>query len=334
MLNTFSKILLLALLPIQVCFSQLVPIDEAELSGMTGQAFVNIDHTPSIVDSNVDFTKLTFGLEVKTSLNSDLLELGRYPRAGETNPADIRITDFALGHIDSDGKIVPFEITDPFIELAFDNTNGNENLVGVRLGFGGALGKLSGNIESLTGNVDVNVYGKGSYLASQMSCSWDPICSIAKALVGGSYGNDDFSAKAELIHGSGGSIGSADPIRASHIGILDNQTLSMPSGSSFDNWLLTLFSSKDCSLLSVNTCFPLTNFKSLEIGNNGSPSEGLFISFQSQAVSWQDGSSTTLASEGAFMNIPNGGINVTFVEAIHGIDRERTRYVDPYFGGF
>ncbi len=332
MLNTFTKILLLIFFNVQFSYAQLIPIDEEDMSNMTGQAFINIDRSAS---SGLDFTKLSFGLDIKTSLNSDLVELGRYDRAGEAaGTSDIRISDFALGHIDSNGNIVPFEISDPFVELAFDTVNGKENLVGVRLGFGGALGKLSGNIESLTGNIDVNVYGKGSYLASQMSCGWDPICGIAKGLVGGTYGDDDFAAKAELIHGSGGSIGSADPIRATYIGILDGQSLSMPSGSGFSQWLISLFSSSDCSLLSTTTCFPLTNFKSLDIGNNGVQSEGLFLSFQTQTVTWQDGSTSTAATEGAFMNIPNGGINVSFQQAFDGIPRSRTKYVDPYFGGF
>lgn len=333
MLNTFSRITFFIFLYVQNSFAQLIPIDESELSDMTGQAFINIDHDTS---GGLDFTKLTFGLDIKTSLNSDLVELGKYDRSGEAaGSSDIRISDFALGHIDDNGNIVPFEISDPFIELAFDNVNGKENLVGVRLGFGGALGKLSGNIETLTGNIDVNVYGKGSYLSSQMSCGWgDLVCEIAKGLVGGSYGNDDFAAKAELVHGSGSNQGSADPIRATHIGILDGQSLSMPSGSGFSQWLISLFSSSDCSLLSTTTCFPLENFKSLDIGNNGQKSEGLFLSFQTQTVTWQDGSTSTAASEGAFMNIPNGGINVTFEQAFNGIERSRTKYADPYFGGF
>ena len=329
MLNIFSKIILFTFLIVQNSYAQLIPITEDDLSDMTGQAFINIDHNPS---GGLDFTKLTFGLDIKTSLNSDLVELGKYERSGEAaGTADIRISDFALGHIDSSGNIVPFEISDPFIELAFDTVNGKENLVGVRLGFGGALGKLSGNIETLTGNIDVSVYGTGSTIAPNMSCGfWDIICNGAKSLVGGAWANSQFKAKSYLVDSNGNS----DPIRATQIGILNGQTLSMPGSSSFENFIVGFLESQNCALSGTSTCFPLQNFRSLDIGNNGAQSEGLFLSFQTQAVTWQDGSTSTVASEGAFMNIPNGGINVSFEQAFNGIPRSRTKYVDPYFGGF
>jgi len=112
MLNTFSNIFLLLIFIPSLLQAQLIPIEEGELSEMTGQAFMNIDRSAA---NGLDFTKLTLGLDVKTSLNSDLLELGNYTRDG-TPGSDIKINDFALGSIDSNGKIVPFEIKDPFIE--------------------------------------------------------------------------------------------------------------------------------------------------------------------------------------------------------------------------
>ena len=87
MLNTFSRTILLFCLS-SLSQAQLVPIDERELSNTTGQAFINIDRSSS-ASQNLDFTKLTFGLDVKTSLNSDLLELGKYDVAGEAAGLDI-----------------------------------------------------------------------------------------------------------------------------------------------------------------------------------------------------------------------------------------------------
>ena len=59
-------------------------------------------------------------------------------------------------------------------------------VVGVRLGFSEAQGYLSGDINRMTGNIAVDLYGKGSYLATQMNCAWyDLICASAKGLVGG-----------------------------------------------------------------------------------------------------------------------------------------------------
>ena len=320
--------ILMMLLP-QFLWAALTAIDDAELSDMTGQAFINLDRSSG---GGFDFTKVTLGLDVKTSLNSDLVELGRYERSGEASgSSDIRISDFALGHINDQGEIVPFEITDPFIELAFETVNGRENLVGVRLGFGEAKGKLSGNIEYLTGNIDIELYGTGSYLSSQMECgTFDLISASARGLVGGVWGDDEFAANASLVNASNGN---PDPIRATHVGMPDGSTLSIPSGGGFTNFLLGLFSSSDCELLSTQTCFPLNLYRTLDIGNKdtGEAAEGLFLSFQTKNVGWVDGGTTTTASEGAFMNIPNGGIRTSFPEAFNGIPRARTKYVDPYF---
>ena len=320
--------ILLSLLP-QFALAQLVPISESELAGTVGQAFINIDHTSS---SGLDFTKVSLGLDIKTSLNSSLLELGRYERSGEAfGSSDIRISDFALGHIDSNGNIIPFRLIDPFIELAFDDSRGSENLVGIRLGFGGALGKLSGNIESMTGNVDVSIIGLGRDLAPHIQCEWWQFdCHGAKLLVGTAWANSEFKAKAYLTDSGGNS----DPIRATQIGMLNGQSLSLPGNTEFENFLLSLFTAQNCGLFATLVCFPTQNFKSLDIGDNGAPSEGLFLSFQTQTVTWQDASTSTAASEGSFLNIPNGGINVSFGEAFGGIPRARTKYVDPYFGGF
>ena len=135
--------------------------EEHELSQTTGQAFINVDRLQTARNSSnelIDTTKITLGLDIKTSVNADLLDLGNYERNGSAG-SDIRINDFALGRIDSDGKIVPFEISDPFIELAFDtDATGKENLIGLRLGFGGAKGALSGNIESLTGKINIDIF--------------------------------------------------------------------------------------------------------------------------------------------------------------------------------
>lgn len=310
-------------------YAALKPIPDNALGDLTGQAFITIDRHSQ---SNVDFTRINLGLDVNTLLTSDQVELGRYERAGEAaGSSDIKIGDFALGHINDSGNIEPFQIKDPFIEIAFDS---NENLVGFRLGFNEAYGKLSGNIEYLTGNIEVSLYGTGSYLASQMNCAWwDIVCGGAKALVGGAWGNDEFAANAELVHGSGPQIGSLDPVRATHVGMPDGSKLSIPSGGGFTNFLLGLFSSNDCSLLSTQTCFPLSSYRTLDVGNTstGETAKGMFLSFQANNMNWYDDGNATLAQKGAFMNIPNGGIRTSFPEAFSGIPRARTKYIDPYF---
>lgn len=309
------------------------PLSDEELGSQTGQAFISIDRDAA---GSVNFTRFTFGLDVDVSLNADLVELGRYERSDDPlnytpGSSDIRINDFALGSVNDDGTLNPFKIKDPFFELAFETVNGKEELVGVRLGFTEAFGKLSGNIESLTGNIQVALYGQGSYLASQMNCAkYDLICAGAKGLVGGTWGNDEFSAEAVLIDPN---TGQADPIRATHIGLKNGSTLSIPDSSSFTNFLLGLFTSSNCELLSTQTCFPLSNYRTLDIGNKdtGESASGMFISFQTKSISWIDNGQGTPTTSGAFMNIPNGGIRTSFPEAFNGTERIRTKFLDPYY---
>lgn len=309
----------------------MVEMGDNELSEVTGQAFINLTTDSA---NGLDFTRINFGMDMAAQLNIKKLQLGLYPRAGEVaNSADIDINNFALGTVnDVTGQVSPFMIKNPFLELAYQ---GNK-VVGVRMGFGEAQGYMSGDISRITGNIAVDLYGKGSYLATQMSCAWyDVICHSAKGLVGGTYANSDFSAQAQLVNGGG----EADPVRATMIGMVDGQQLSIPSGSGFDNFLLSLFSSSNCELLSTTTCFPLANYGSFPIGQVNtsnqqfvSAAKGVFLSMQSQNVQWrdqQDAGKFITALAGAFMNIPrnadgSAAINTSFQEAFNGIPRQDT----------
>lgn len=226
---------------------------------------------------------------MQTQLNIRQLRLGKYDRSGEVaGTADIDINNFALGAVDDvTGQVDAFRIKNPFLELAY---SGNK-VVGVRMGFGEAQGYLSGDINRMTGNIAVDLYGKGSYLATQMNCAWyDLICASAKGLVGGTYANR-ISAQAQLVNGSG----DADPVRATMIGMVDGpDPVHSVRHSGFDNFLLGLFSSNNCSLLSTQTCFPLANYGTFPIGKLNSSNQfvsaakGVFLPLQTQNVQWRD----------------------------------------------
>lgn len=303
--------------------ADLTPLNDSELSAATGQAFLQIDRSSQ---GATDFTKFTFGMDIDTSLNADLVELGRYERSGEAaGSSDIRINDFALGSVNSDGSLSPFNIKDPFFELAFEDNNGKEELVGVRLGFGEALGKLSGNIEYLTGNIDVKVIGTAAPIRAAAS-GWDRFL----LTLAGIDDNTRLQAGAVLVNSSG----DPDGIRSTQVGIPNGSTLGCVSGCNLgglSNALLGLFASDNCGVLSLATCFSLGNFRTLDIGQPGSPASGLFLSFQTKEVTWYDNGNGTKAPYGAFMNIPNGGITVDFEQSLNGIERIRTKMLDPYY---
>ena len=106
----------------------------------------------------------------------------------------------------TNGEIVPFEITDPYIEFATDDNTGD--IVGVRIGFGEAQGVLSGSIQSLTGNINVGILDQGegmSVAESSGNLADELIVLLTPLLEGGS----PLSTTAQLVDASG----NLDPIR-------------------------------------------------------------------------------------------------------------------------
>ena len=173
--------------------AELKPLEDEQLSVVTGQAYVSIDkNSYSTADENTSYLRINLGMDIETQLNAKTLELGRYERndpRGEVRDADVIIDNFSLGTIYdasyyeknpkvimplksngsryNDGEIVPFKISNPFIEFALDKTTGDP--IGVRIGLGEAEGHLSGIIKSLSGNVDVNILDRGEGLKAASS---------------------------------------------------------------------------------------------------------------------------------------------------------------------
>ncbi|WP_071872136.1 DUF6160 family protein [Atopomonas hussainii] len=312
--------------------AELVPLSDEKLSEVTGQAFMNMT-TDS--HNGLTFTRLNLGVEIATQMNVKKLELGNYSRAGEAaGSADISINNFALGSVnDATGQINPFHIKNPYLEIAYSGTK----VVGLRMGFGEAKGHLSGDINRITGNIPVDIYGTGSYLSTQMNCSFfDVVCKIARSAVGGLYANREFAAEAQLVTSPGGD---PDPVRAQYIGMVDGQGLSIPTGNDFDDFILGLFTSTNCALLSAPTCFPLSNYGSFPVGRYDHATQqftdaakGVFLSMQTQNVPWRDQQDATKfvnALAGAFMNLPrnadgSAAIRTSFQEAFEGIARVDT----------
>lgn len=323
-----KALLISAVLVYSLSLSAMQMLTDDELSEMTGQAFLRIDRDQA---GQTSFTRFTFGMDVDVSLNADLIELGRYERSDDPinyqpGSSDIRINDFALGMIDDNGNIIPFSIRDPYFELAFDEVNGRQDLVGVRIGFGEAEGKLSGNIEYLTGNLQVDVRGRAKPIRD--AASWG-----VRLLLGfaGVWDNTMMESveRAVLLDPN---TGNPDPIRSTGVGLANGNSLRCVDGGCWLSDVVESLTASNCNILGIGTCFPLSNFRSLDIGNNGQPAENMFLSFQSRSVGWLDSNGFgTLTVPGAFLNIPNGGIALDFEESFDGIARIRTKFVDPYF---
>lgn len=322
----------------------LQPISDEQMSEVTGQAFLSVDrqYHPD-PDNTTSYTRVNLGMDIEIQTNVDVLELGRYEREGEkAGSSDVLIRDFALGYINSqayyqrnpkaarqyrpdgssynENEIVPFMIDNPFFEFAFDEAT-NE-VVGVRLGFGEAMGVLSGKIETLTGNVNVDIIDRGEGLrdASSSGNFFDQLIVLLTPLL---EGGSPLATKAQLVYGDDNDprVGELDPIRAEHIGIPNGEKFVLENAGSFTRWsvrnLIGWGSSSEievpncsffscgsgdiyvyadgCRVLGIDACFDLDMYNSFPIGQveevNGErrltgPADGAFISFQTKDLDW------------------------------------------------
>lgn len=376
----FCTLLLLLLLKSPALQADLASLSDTQMSQVTGQAIMSVDNYQY---DNTDFVRINLNVNIETQLNIDKLELGRYYRwengdacldcngtetGLEKMPADIMVDNFSLGHINKSTKAIdPFKINDPFLEFSFDAAG---TPTGVRLGFGKSKGWLSGDIQALTGNIDIAINDTARGLAelSPNCSSGDFSCLLGfmmKYLGGPILQDSPLKADALLVN----SKGELDPVRGQMVG-MESGTPLIVDGSGelnfFEKFLLDVligltpsrynasrngdivtFNSSGCDILTVAVCFPLSNFGSFEIGrDNPAGVEGLFISFQNShdvikwAQTFKDGITGTEVLSfqetgfGGFFNIPNDGVQVNLQEAMNGIHRQRTEYIDRGKGLF
>jgi len=142
---------------VPVALADLKPISDATMGEVTGQAFMQVDN---LSDSSHDFTRMTLGVDVKTRVNIDDVKVGEI-----NSGSDFAAAHMALGHIAREdgvqyngqtyakGDTVPFEATQPFIELAEDAGG----LAGFRMGFGQARGSVSSLTSSFSGNIGLKL---------------------------------------------------------------------------------------------------------------------------------------------------------------------------------
>ncbi|WP_044873483.1 DUF6160 family protein [Pseudomonas sp. LFM046] len=323
---------LAGVLSVSVAQARMEELADSELSNVTGQAFINLT---TDANAGINYTRVNFGVNVDTQLNIKKLQLGQYndavTRPGEVaGSSDILINHFALGTVNADGSVNPFKIANPFVELAY---NGNK-VVGVRIGFGESKGTLSGDIQSLTGNIPVHIKGTGNAIYDKSNFAQQTALFLA-----GVYRSSTMEADAQLVT----SGGEADSIRATQSGIKNGDGLTCTAGCAggWTDALLGAFASSNCSILGIATCFPLSQFQSLPVGNTANmanmegAARGFFISFQTQDLAWKDMDRNAFitALKGAFMNMPkykdaNGNlvapININFDQAFNGIPRQDT----------
>lgn len=377
--------------------AELKPISDEAMSEVTGQAFISVDRqqNPS-VDNDTSYTRVNLGMDIEIQTNADTFELGRYERAGEVEgSSDVLINNFSLGYIyDSsyydrnpdaarqlkadgsayqDGEIVPFKISNPYLEFAYDESA--EEIVGFRFGFGKSEGILSGVIQQLTGNIDVDIVDHGEGLKNADS-SGNLFDQMVKYLTPVLAGNSPLKTKAKLVQGDPDrdNYGELDPIRGEYIGVPNGEKFVLEDVNYLVAGMIDIISptlsselytencslfggcdvvvvAQQCDVLGIQACFDLGVYNSMPVGEinevNGKrtitgPSDGAFISFQTKDLEYLADVAKSdptpedfiKATAGAFFNIPNGAVTVNLDEALHGIEGQRREYIDRGVGLF
>ena len=167
MLSPFSSIAFIAMSAfVSVANAEMKAMGDNELSEHVGQAMIAFDTTEGATAADPSTTRFTMGLNTEFQSNIDNFEFGNYSTT-DTLTSDIKVQNLSFGSISTDstkiqldgstytaGEIVPFIANDPYFEMT-ENAAGE--LVGFRVGFNETRGQLSGDFESLSGNVGMDV---------------------------------------------------------------------------------------------------------------------------------------------------------------------------------
>lgn len=346
--KAYRSILALSAMTASLSSVALEAIPDDELNHYTGQAFITVDAS-SYSDAtlgNYEFTRVNLGLDIETLSNADELRIGEFDRsygADGTAPmvddnrnivynadgsvavhdADLIIQNFGLGRVDNyndpaNAEIVPFKIKDPYIELAYKTDPANSSIrriAGVRIGFGQAQGDLSGDLISLTGNLEGEIRGPGS-IAYDAACGTGGTATWFQCIELSLAANTEIYAEVKLLDGATGEAtldGAPYLKRASWIGVPTGTNFESDDSGLVASLIPTLTNSEDCAVIGVTACFRTTNYQSVYVGDptqdfeNGSAS-GAFISLQLESVPWEDlsgiaGATRVYTEKGAFLNI-------------------------------
>lgn len=138
--------------------AELKPISDDEMASVSGQAMIAVDVDGTAAER---FTRITMGLDAEIQTNIDNVVFG-----DTGDGSDVAISQLSLGHISTDAAkiqldgqtyavndIVPFLGSDPYFELAEQNGE----IIGFRMGFNEARGTLSGDIDSFSGQLGLQL---------------------------------------------------------------------------------------------------------------------------------------------------------------------------------
>jgi len=163
----------------------LKPLDDAELSGVWGQALLDLVNTSQ---GGYDFSRITLNADITMSTTLSGLKLGTHA----DGTSDIDITSLNFGRSDLGDAHRTVAITNPYFEWVYSGTAGaaDRSVVGMRVGFGGIAGDVGLMMNSVSGALTLANPANGQVLSTVGSqstaltgCAGS--CNVALNQVGG-----------------------------------------------------------------------------------------------------------------------------------------------------
>ena len=169
-------------------------LDDAELSGVWGQALLDLTNTSQ---GGYDFSRITLNADITMSASLKGLVLGSHA----DGTSDINISTLNFGRSDASDAQRTVAITNPYFEWVYTGSvaAGDQQVVGMRIGFGGISGDVGMMMNTVSGALTITTpSGTMSSLGSQQTaltgCSG--ACTTALNQIGGvTAGNSDGASR-------------------------------------------------------------------------------------------------------------------------------------------
>ena len=175
----------------------LKPLDDAELSGVWGQALLDLTNTTA---GGYDFSRLTLNADITLSATLTGLKLGTQGNGA----SDIDFTSLSFGRSDLDEAHRTVAITNPYFEWVYTGSaaTGDRQVVGMRIGFGGIAGDVGLAMNTLSGSLALTTpSGAASTTGSQQTAltGCAGACSVALNQIGGVTAGDANGASRDFF---------------------------------------------------------------------------------------------------------------------------------------
>ena len=160
----------------------LKPLDDDELSGVWGQALLDLTNTSQ---GGYDFSRITLNADITMSASLSGLVLGT---GGLHGSPDINISTLNFGRSDGTDAQRTVAIANPYFEWVYSGTPGSANsqVVGMRIGFGGISGDVGLMMNTVSGALTINTpSGQATAIGSQQTTLTSPAGALALNQIGG-----------------------------------------------------------------------------------------------------------------------------------------------------